>query len=204
MARRTRLVFINCPFDDDYRPLFFAMIFAVSYCGFRPRCALEVIDSATTRISKIEKLIEDCALGIHDISRTELDAVNYLPRFNMPLELGLFLGAKRFGDATQKRKKCLVLDRERYRFQKFMSDIAGQDVTSHDGNIGRLIESVRAFLNSVAKGATLPSGSVILSAYEKFNEKLPEICAPLLVDPSSLDYADFTSIAANFVSNRSV
>ena len=50
-------------------------------------------------------MIADCRYGIHDISRTELDRDSGLPRFNMPLELGIFLGAKRFGAEEQKRKK---------------------------------------------------------------------------------------------------
>ncbi len=49
-----------------------------------------------------------------------------LPRFNMPLELGIFLGAKRFGSQKQKQKNGLILDREKYRYQSFCSDIAGQ------------------------------------------------------------------------------
>ncbi|MBW8302017.1 MAG: hypothetical protein K0M60_20690, partial [Hydrogenophaga sp.] len=72
------------------------------------------------------------------------DGVNKLPRFNMPLELGLFLGAKRYGDTVQKRKKCLVLDCERYRYQKFISDIAGQDIDSHEGKVEILIDKVRS------------------------------------------------------------
>lgn len=123
-------VFLNCPFDEEYEPVFWAIVFTIHDCGFVARCALEVDDSSDTRIAKIYKLIEACELGIHDISRTELDSVNDLPRFNMPLELGIFLGAKRFGSAKQRKKKCLVLDRERYRFQKFCSDIAGQDIKS--------------------------------------------------------------------------
>lgn len=42
----------------------------------------------------------------------------------MPLELGLFLGAKRYGTGKQRTKLCLILDRERYRYQKYCSDIA--------------------------------------------------------------------------------
>lgn len=34
-------VFINCPFDKDYAPLFDAILFAIYKCGFRPRCAME-------------------------------------------------------------------------------------------------------------------------------------------------------------------
>ena len=59
-------------------------------------------DGGQTRIDKLYGLIEACRYGIHDLSRTELDATPRLPRFNMPLELGIFLGAKRYGgvDAT--------------------------------------------------------------------------------------------------------
>ena len=43
-------------------------------------------------------------MGIHDISRTESSGKPRLPRFNMPLELGMFLGAKQYGDGQQKDK----------------------------------------------------------------------------------------------------
>lgn len=58
---------------------------------------MELDDGGQTRIDKLYGLIGECRYGIHDLSRTELDDVNQLPRFNMPLELGLFLGAKRYG-----------------------------------------------------------------------------------------------------------
>jgi hypothetical protein len=48
-------VFINCPFDDDYRPVFDAIIFAVGVLGFRVRCAQEVDDSGEVRLAKIER-----------------------------------------------------------------------------------------------------------------------------------------------------
>ena len=48
-------------------------------------------------MGKIYGLIEECRYGIHDLSRTKLDEINALPRFNMPIELGLFLGAMRYG-----------------------------------------------------------------------------------------------------------
>lgn len=126
-------VFINCPFDAAFQPIFDALVFSAFACGFRPRCALEAADSGEVRVEKILNVIRDCRFGIHDLSRTELDEANRLPRFNMPLELGMFLAAKRFGDRRQKRKVCLVLDREQFRYQKLISDIAGQDIRSHDG-----------------------------------------------------------------------
>ncbi|MBV9537403.1 MAG: hypothetical protein JOY70_00570 [Acidisphaera sp.] len=138
-------VFINCPFDDAYRPLFRALVFAIFECGLRPRSALEVIDAGEVRFEKIARIVRGCRWGIHDISRTEL-TTSGLPRFNMPLELGLFLGAQRFGDGTQRRKSCLVLDREHYRYQKFVSDIAGQDIAVHGNDPAGAIRAVRDWL----------------------------------------------------------
>ena len=100
-----RDIFINCPFTSDYTPFFEAITFATIYCGFSPRCALETDDASENRFQKICDIIADCRLGIHDISNTKLDRNNRLPRFNMPLELGLFLGAKRFGTKSLKSKK---------------------------------------------------------------------------------------------------
>ena len=111
-------VFINCPFDPDYWPLFEAITFSVYDLGYYPRCALEVDDSSQVRIQKITQIIKDCRLSIHDVSRTETEGDPPLPRFNMPLELGLFMGAKVFGTGKQKRKAAMILDPERFRFQR--------------------------------------------------------------------------------------
>ena len=168
-------VFINCPFDSDYKPLFDAMIFAVHDCGFVARCALEAGDTSQVRIDKIYNIIEDCCYGIHDISRTELDETSGLPRFNMPLELGIFLGAKRFGVEKQETKKCLVMDRERYRYQKFISDISGQDIFVHNNNPEEVVRVVRNWLLTVSDRQTIPSGSIIWKHYQDFLEDLPQL-----------------------------
>jgi hypothetical protein len=122
-------------------------VFTVSVCGFVPRCSLEHDDASQVRLEKIYRLIGSSSFGIHDISRTELDGENHLPRFNMPLELGFFLGAKQFGAGRHRSKRCLILDRDRYRFQKFISDIAGQDIKAH-GNSPENGDSHRAGLAS--------------------------------------------------------
>jgi hypothetical protein len=150
-------VFINCPFDDDYQPIFKALVFATFECGLRPRCALEIYDAGEVRIEKITRIIGECRWGIPDISRTELNP-NGLPRFNMPLELGLFLGARRFGDRRQKQKSCRVLDTDRYRFQQYISDLAGQDIAAHRGEATRAIKAVRDWLGASRGRHTVPAG----------------------------------------------
>lgn len=194
-------VFVNCPFDDDYAPLFDAIVFAVHDCGFVARCALEVDNSAQVRIDKLFDIVSECRYGVHDISRTELDSVNGLPRFNMPLELGMFLGARRFGRGRQRDKACLVLDRERYRYQKFCSDIAGQDIKSHDGDVRKAVRVVRDWLRSApsTREVRLPSGKKIFERYEAFLADLPDLCEELDLEPDELIYNDYTTLVVEWL-----
>ena len=143
-------IFINCPFDNVYLPIFHAVVFSVFDCGYIARCALEIADSSEIRIEKITRIISECNYGIHDISCTGLDKDKNLPRFNMPLELGMFLGAKRFGDDEQKKKICLILEREPYRYKSFISDIGGQDIQSHNNDDSEAVKVVRNWLRSVS------------------------------------------------------
>ena len=163
MAARERTsaddVFINCPFDRDYSPIFNALIFTIYACGFRPRSAKELDDGGQTRIDKLFSLIEECRFGIHDLSRTELDAVNQLPRFNMPLELGMFLGAKRYGGAAQKAKRVLILDTEQYRYQRFISDLAGMDIHAHASDAVNALRETRDWLANVSRRENTGTGA---------------------------------------------
>lgn len=197
----TRDVFINCAFDREFLPIFRAIVFTVIRSGFRARCAQESDDAAENRFQKIQQIIEECRYGIHDISRTEADGDPPLPRFNMPLELGLFLGARRYGDAVQKRKRTLVLDRERYRFQRFISDIAGQDITSHDGNARVAVERVATWLREQSKSRTMPGGRVIATEYAAFQAVLPEILAREELDADEVTFGDYTAIVVAYLSS---
>jgi len=46
-------VFVNCPLDDDYRDLFYALLFAIHDCGYLARCALETDNAGQVRIDKV-------------------------------------------------------------------------------------------------------------------------------------------------------
>jgi len=97
-------IFINCPFDDEYQKLYYSIVFVVLDCGFIPRSTKEIDDSSRLRLKSITEIIQKCKYGIHDLSRVELDDDNQLPRFNMPFELGIFYGAKEFGEKIKKEK----------------------------------------------------------------------------------------------------
>lgn len=123
-------VFINCPFDAKYKATFEALVFTVTASGYRVRCALEEQDGADIRFDKLCRLIAESDRTIHDLSRTELGP-NDLPRFNMPFELGLAMGAKRFGARRQRRKTALIMVAEPYRLPAYLSDLGGNDLSAH-------------------------------------------------------------------------
>lgn len=200
-------VFVNCPFDADYKHLFDALVFAICECGFIARCALEIRDGSQVRIDKIFSIISECRYGIHDISRTELDAASQLPRFNMPLELGIFLAAKYYGDERQREKVCLVLDQEKYRYQKFCSDIAGQDIEAHNGKTQTAVTIVRNFLQNARAGSArldekerlIPSGSFVFERYENFLSDLPALCDSLSLNRLELIFSDYVTLCVEWL-----
>ena len=192
-------VFINCPFDAAYKPLFDAMVFTVHDCGFIARCALEEEDASQVRIDKIYTIIADCRYGIHDISRTELDENSGLPRFNMPLEFGVFLGAKKFGVVEQKRKKCLVLDKELYRYQQFISDIAGQDIQAHNNEVETLVRVVRNWIRTASGRRTIPGGNIIWERYQTFLWDLPQTVEECQLDVEDLIFNDYILVVEEWL-----
>jgi hypothetical protein len=195
--KKTRDVFINCPFDAEYKELFNALVFTIYDCGFYPRCALESSNAGDLRFAKICRLIRECRYGIHDLSRVELSASSNLPRFNMPLELGLFLGAVEFRDihSMTKTKLCLVMDSERYRYHKFCSDLAGVDISAHENDVRKLIHVVRDWLAQTAPELELiPGGEHLYRRYQTFLSSFPELCAVALQDPKFITFGGLKSI----------
>lgn len=193
-------VFINCPFDDDFQPIFRAIVFAVHDCGFVARSALEQSGSETVRLSKIEAIIEESRLSIHDVSRTELDTGSGLPRFNMPLELGVVLGARRFGTARHKRKACLVLDRERFRYQAYLSDLSGQDIGCHRGRPEVAIQVVRDWLSHhTPEDVMLPGPAMMVKRHRAFVADLPLLLEEVHIEPGELIYNDYTTLLVNWL-----
>lgn len=201
-----RNVFINCPFDDPYKPLFDAIVFTVYDMGFRPKCAKDVSNAGQPRFNKIQDLIEKCKYSIHDISRTELDSVSGLPRFNMPLELGLDLECRHYGSNYLQEKVVLVLDVERYRYQRFISDIAGQDIEAHGADVGRAITVVRNWLRLEVdpKLVKTPSGGTVSRRYRAFQEILPAVCAELNWDSDNLPFSDFSWAVYDWITKHPI
>lgn len=195
MSPYDQSVFINVPFDGNYQKLLDAIVYAVHHCGLRSRTALEEDDGADVRILKIYRIIDQCRYGIHDLSRTTLDTVNRLPRFNMPLELGVFLGARQFGGGRHKRRSVLILDRDKYRYQKFCSDISGQDIRAHGNTVGGALVAVRNWLDGqMASTVRLPSGAVLRARYLRFRKDLPVMCKEADLSIRELSFRNYCQL----------
>jgi hypothetical protein len=196
-------VFINCPFDDEFKPLLRAIAFAIIASGYYPRCALDRTDSAEVRVSKIAAMIGECDWGIHDLSRVELGAGG-LPRFNMPMELGLALGARLLGEARQRRKRALILDKARHRYDAVLSDISGQDIEAHSNDPHEAIRCVRNWLSEhrPRNAAPLPGAAAIQADYRLFQAEVGALLAPRRLDPKDLTHNDFLWAVNDWIDAR--
>jgi hypothetical protein len=191
-----RSVFINCPFDNRYQPLLHAATFTVVQCGCIPRCALEKEDASEPRFEKILDILEECQFGIHDLSRIELD--HGFPRFNMPLELGVFLGAKRYGRGAQDRKSCLIFERNANEYDRYISDISGRDPVPHRNQPSRVVYAIRNWLAMGGKRKTIAGGHEVLQNYGKFKTWLPEKCASLRRKVKDLTWIEFVELVTEW------
>ncbi len=159
-------VFVNCPFDPEYVPLLRPLLFTVLYLGYVPRIASERLDSGEPRIDKIVELIQQSRFSIHDLSRIEASGKEELYRLNMAFELGIDFGYRSFAGGEAESKKLLILEKERYRYQKALSDLSGSDIRSHSNEPENIVHQVRNWFRETTSGR-LPSGTTV---WEHFNE----------------------------------
>ena len=200
---REASVFVNCPFDARFKPLLDAIVFAAAACGMHVRSALEVADSGELRLQKIMRLLEGSRYSIHDISRVEPDPETRLPRFNMPIELGAALGMKHLGRARLRDHRMLVLDTDKYRYQKFASDLAGVDISAHGDAPAKAIGAVRDFF-ATHFPSPLPSPSLIEDGYTVFESALPAMAKAANQTEAELTFRDRLQLISLFNARSSV
>ncbi|MGG5485987.1 hypothetical protein [Gaetbulibacter sp. PBL-D1] len=194
-------VFINCPFDNDFKPLLKALVFELIYLGFSPKLS-QTLSSSAIRVNQIKNLIKTCKFGIHDLSRSKAMAVGELPRFNMPYELGLDIGALEYGSRKLKTKRILILETERFHYQKVISDIAGQDIENHNDDPKTLITKVRNWFSANFTEETIVGQSVIWIAYNQFIDDLnTNLSATYTEDEiEEMPIGDFIKFANDWIS----
>lgn len=88
---------------------------------------------------------------------------------NMPFELGIDHACSRFGGFPCDQKAILILEDQRYDYQKALSDIAGWDIEAHNGDHQKAVKKVRTWLVAQA-GAPKVGPAKILGEYAGFQE----------------------------------
>ncbi|GAA4396867.1 hypothetical protein GCM10023187_05490 [Nibrella viscosa] len=189
-------VFINCPFDEKYKPLFQAIVFTVQVCRFIPRCALETMDASHIRLEKIMAIIEECKYGIHDISVKAA-------RHNMPLELGIFVGCRQYGKAHHRLKQYMVLEGKKHSSKVYLSDLSGQDYMAYNNKVPEVIGCVRNWLaDKVSETVFIPHAPFLCTEYEAFRRDLPGLCAIRKWSAESLSFKELLSLSTPWINAR--
>jgi len=188
-------VFINCPFDKAYIPILNALLFTFIYLKYTPLLS-ETTSSGDSRISGINSLISKSKYSLHDLSRMQSTKKNEISRFNMPFELGLDFGCKTYGSAEQKTKMLFILDKEKYRYQKAISDLSGNDIGSHGNNPEEAVREVRNWIRKI-KAVQIDSANKIWNLYGEFTGDFREEVDALEFNQEDIDnmpkseYCDF-------------
>ena len=188
---REDFVFVNCPFDNPYFVLLKPLLFTLCYLGFKPQIS-ETSDSGAVRLHKIRDLIANSLYSIHDLSRMDPLKPGEDPRFNMPFECGIDFGAKLIDPDTYGEKKFLILERERYRYQRVMSDISGNDIKAHGNDPEQVIKVIRDWFRPTRPKT--PRHKEIWLAFNEFEYDYEEILKDEDYDPKDINALTFSDV----------
>jgi len=161
-------VFINCPFDKKYIPLLRPLLFTILYLGYNPRISSESSDSGEARLDKIFKLIEESRFSVHDLSRIQSSKKNEIFRLNMPFELGVDIGCRKFKGGKWRNKKHLILETKPYRYQRALSDLSNSEIKSHSDSPEKLVRKVRNWFIETIGIKNVKSATVIWADFNEF------------------------------------
>jgi hypothetical protein len=167
MPRRKRIesVFLNIPYDKEFEDLYLAYIVGLTQLGLRVNATLAVPNQG--RLEAIIGLIDESNFSIHDLSR--IKSSKGIPRFNMPLELGLALHCSH---VTKGRHRVYVFESKPYRAQRSTSDINGIDPQIHNGTAKGVMAGLRNIFRQPGNVTTVPE---MLISYRAVRRKLPEL-----------------------------
>jgi hypothetical protein len=194
-------VFINCPFDDEFKTLLKPLLFSLIYFKLEPKIS-QTESSANVRVNQIKQHIRNSKYSIHDLSRSKPMKKNELPRFNMPYELGLDIGCATFGSKKFASKRILVLETERYYYQKIISDIAGQDIENHNDDPAILIRKVRNWFSTVDAANAYPSAHKVWISYNQFYEDITKTLTEegfTIIEIDNMPMSDFIKFSKDWI-----
>lgn len=165
-------VFTNVPFDPEYLQLFDAIVFAVVCCGFFPRTAIESGSTSIARMDRIAGALLSSTYSIHDLSRCRGEGHENLARFNMPLELGVAMGLRFSKPGSH---DWLAMVPRKHAYQRFVSDLAGYDLLSHDDTLESVVAGVMSRLSTRPNSIRTETPKAVLEVLPEFRQAKSEL-----------------------------
>jgi len=163
--RRIESVFLNIPYDVAFENLYLAYIVGLTQLGLAINAALAVPSQG--RLTTIIELIDESDFSIHDLSRVEVS--RGVPRFNMPVELGLALYRSHI---TNGQHRVFIFERKQYRAQRSTSDVNGIDPQIHNGTVRGLMGGLRNIFRQPQDVTTVPE---MIASYRAVKQRIPEM-----------------------------
>jgi hypothetical protein len=167
---RVRRVFLNCPWDDEYKPLLDATILATMACGFVPVSAKESGPTAP-RLEKIWEQLTTCGYSIHDLSRSAGRGHADNARANMPLELGMAIARMHAQRRCADAHDWLVLVAKGAHYTEYVSDLGGYDPISHDKTPPGVARAVMHWLLGRPSAQPIVGLNTLLGVLDAFTDK---------------------------------
>ncbi|MBC8167233.1 MAG: hypothetical protein H7Y20_15355 [Bryobacteraceae bacterium] len=161
--RRLESVFLNIPYDFAFEDLYLAYVVGLTQLGLAINAALAVPNQG--RLGTIINLIDTSDFSIHDLSRVEVS--RGVPRFNMPVELGLALYRSHITDGQH---RVFIFERKHYRAQRSTSDVNGIDPQIHSGTVKGVMKGLRNIFRQPQDVTTVPE---MLASYSAVKGKIP-------------------------------
>ena len=162
LKQRTRSIFLNFPYDEEFRDLFLAYIAGVCSHGLTPRTTLEIV-GGEQRLRRIADLVRSCRFSFHDLSRVEIDSREpAAPRFKMAFEAGLAVMDSLL--SPRRPHTYFIFETDHKRLQKSLSDLGGSDVYAHGGNAKGVLTQIGNALVHAKRRPTVKQMSGVLEA----------------------------------------
>ena len=93
------------------------------------------------------------------------------------------------------------MDKEQFRYQKFISDIAGQDISTHNNNPKEVVRVVRDWLRPSSERQRIPGGGIIWRHYQDFLNDLPQLAQRFQLELADLeDFNNYIYVVAGWLS----
>jgi hypothetical protein len=115
-----------------------------------------------------------------------------LPRFNMPFECGIDFGIKLSNPKTLKHKRFLILEKEKYRYHKVISDISGNDIKAHANDPEQMIKVIRDWFRP--DQPEIPRHKEIWLAYNEFEYDYENLLSKEGYNPRDINALTFSDV----------